>query len=544
MKARSLHRAAFAAIFAGAVAHPAVTAPGPDNDAASLAAIAYICGAEAKAAGDGERKLVMQPKMGSGGFAVTTNREAQSWFDYGLKLGYAFYHGDAPRAFDKAAELDPNCAMCAWGQGYARGRTLNYDVSKKERTEATRYAEKAVSLARTPRDLALTRALVARYSGKKTAELGFAQAMEAQGKAAPKADDLMILAAHSFMIASYWGEDQKQLDHGIALLETVLARSPDNTGAIHFYIHATEFAGQPEKALPYARKLAGLAPDASHLVHMAAHTFFRVGLYQDAALVNAQAIGVDTAYETAQNGKGKLSQAAPYYGHNLGFGLGGAMMSGDGALAVRFADHVAATFPAGLKDENMWQAGRAMAAYGRYAPDKAMALPVFDARSPAARVMRTYARGEVYALRKDPAGLRRELGAIAARQRNPDARIARAVLEGRLAMLENRSADAEAAFSKAAEVQEANYSGNMDPPPWWYPIERSRAAAQLKAGKLNQAEATALESLKTWQDEPLTLKVLAEAQRRQGRTAEAAVTLGRARAAWRGDLDAVAIEAI
>ena len=66
--------------------------------------------------------------IGSSHLKITTKSpEAQAWFDYGLKLFHAFYHDDAKLAFDKAAERDPDCAMCLWGQALSRGATQNYD---------------------------------------------------------------------------------------------------------------------------------------------------------------------------------------------------------------------------------------------------------------------------------------------------------------------------------------------------------------------------------------------------------------------------------
>src|SRR5689334_23700537 len=41
-----------------------------------------------------------------------------------------------------------------------------------------------------------------------------------------------------------------------------LKRAPDNTGAIHFYIHATESVHRAADALPYAERLGALAPNA------------------------------------------------------------------------------------------------------------------------------------------------------------------------------------------------------------------------------------------------------------------------------------------
>src|SRR5213595_4156011 len=50
---------------------------------------------------------------------------AQQYFDQGLRLVYGFNHAEAIRSFTRAAELDPNCAMCYWGIAYAYGPHVN-----------------------------------------------------------------------------------------------------------------------------------------------------------------------------------------------------------------------------------------------------------------------------------------------------------------------------------------------------------------------------------------------------------------------------------
>ena len=46
---------------------------------------------------------------------VSTNSQAaQTYFDQGMRLLWAFNHDEATRSFAKAAQLDPQCAMCYW----------------------------------------------------------------------------------------------------------------------------------------------------------------------------------------------------------------------------------------------------------------------------------------------------------------------------------------------------------------------------------------------------------------------------------------------
>ena len=55
----------------------------------------------------------------------TRDDMAQRYFDQGLKLTYAFNHAEALRAFQEAQRLDPDCAMCYWGEAFALGPNIN-----------------------------------------------------------------------------------------------------------------------------------------------------------------------------------------------------------------------------------------------------------------------------------------------------------------------------------------------------------------------------------------------------------------------------------
>ena len=51
---------------------------------------------------------------------ATSKPEAQQYFDQGLNFMFAFNHDEAIRAFRRATELDPECAMAYWGISLAR----------------------------------------------------------------------------------------------------------------------------------------------------------------------------------------------------------------------------------------------------------------------------------------------------------------------------------------------------------------------------------------------------------------------------------------
>src|SRR5207237_9158689 len=69
--------------------------------------------------------------LGSVAYKITTaNPAAQTYFDQGLRLTYAFNHGEAQRAFHKAQKLDPTCVMCFWGEALVLGPNINLPMQQ------------------------------------------------------------------------------------------------------------------------------------------------------------------------------------------------------------------------------------------------------------------------------------------------------------------------------------------------------------------------------------------------------------------------------
>ncbi|MDP2389755.1 MAG: hypothetical protein Q8N52_05455, partial [Acidobacteriota bacterium] len=68
-----------------------------------------------------------------------------------------------------------------------------------------------------------------------------------------------------------------------AIAEKVFARSPRHPGAAHYILHAYDHGTLSGRALTAARAYAKIAPAASHALHMPAHTFLQVGLWDEAA---------------------------------------------------------------------------------------------------------------------------------------------------------------------------------------------------------------------------------------------------------------------
>jgi tetratricopeptide (TPR) repeat protein len=436
------------------------------------------------------------------------------------------------------------------------GPTLNYTISLPETEKALVIADRAAGLAK-PDDVkgrALIAALQLRYAkvaAKEGSEVAYGHAMDELTRRFPDDDEIAELAAHALLTPARY-DNYTGVPRAIELLEPILARKPDDTAAIHYYIHATEFAGHAATALPYAERLARLAPGASHLVHMGAHTMMHVGEYEQVAVTDAAALKVDTDFKSAQ-GLTTGTSDQRYYLHNFQFGLAGALMSGDRDLALKFADHAGRAFAQAPQDRRVTAASRSLVALGRYAPDRALAVPETPSDKRIQKIYRHYARGEALASRGDAAGVQREADAVtalgveaSAATENGNvqiASIAGKVLAGRAAMLQGEPARAAGLYAEAAATQEKAFPvlKNFDPPPWWYPVRRSTAAAWLKAGRYADAEREAKASLADWPQDALALRVLSQAEQKLGRSKASKDHLAEARRAWRGDLREVPI---
>lgn len=517
----------------------------------SLRAINAVCGADSGAASENLKRI---SGMGTGGFKVdTASPEAQAWFDYGLALSHAFYHEDAKTAMKRSAEADPACSRCAWGEAWVFGPTLNYGFNDADKVIALEAAQRARKLAKPGDQLAAQLAAVAeaRY-GKttKTTARDFGAAMKAIADANPDNAELSVLAVHAMLIPVR-GDDKTHLKPALAMLDQVLAKHPDDTGAIHYYIHATEFDDRAEDALAYADKLGRLAPSASHLVHMPSHTFFHAGRYEDAAVVNAEAIGTDAMWW--REGAKRKGAVPMYFGHNLAFGVAGALMAGDAQLALKLSDHIDSIWtatgsnalPAGKEVDTRlaYALPRTWVVLARHAPDRMLALPAPTQKDQKFAIYHHYARGEALVLKGDIAGARGELAALSRTKKNErtanERAIATDVLAGRILMAEGRFDAAGKRFAKAAKRQEKHLADSWDPPQWWYPVRRSLAAAHLQAGDYAAAETEAKASLASWKHDPLALWVLAKAEAAQGKTSDAATHQGEARKGWRGRFETI-----
>ena len=292
----------------------------------------------------------------------------QRYFDQGLIMSFAFNHAEAIRSFIGSQRLDPECAMCFWGEALALGPNINVNsdgkviMSPENRIQAYKAINKALNLSKKSpeKEQDYIRALSVRYDGNpKTSrdnlDKAYAKAMEELSRKYPDDNDAASLYAEALMNTmpwDYWadnGNPKPDTVKVIESLERVLKNNPNHPLAIHLYIHAVEASSNPSRAEKYADKLADLVPGAGHLVHMPAHIYWRVGRYNDASIANINAAKVDEDYIAQCNSQGLYP--AMYYPHNIHFLWAASTMEGRSELSINSALKVSNY----IKDEQIRQ---------------------------------------------------------------------------------------------------------------------------------------------------------------------------------------------
>lgn len=272
---------------------------------------------------------------------ITTDSDrAQTYFNQGIQMMYAFTKVDAARSFREAQKADPDCAICYWGEAWAWGSYLNGPMGQDEAPRAYAAIQEAMKRREQGNDVerALIDAMSVRYvedydpDTRAVQDSAYARAMETVAERFPTDLDAVTLYGESlFLLEARRGtRDVNDPDivrlHGV--LERVLTQDIQHPGACHLYIHATESTQEPERAEACSEYLGNAIPGASHINHMPSHTWNVIGRWGDAVRANIQAWHSDQ--------KAAINEGfAIYPSHNLHMLLFAASMDGQGAIAVQ-----------------------------------------------------------------------------------------------------------------------------------------------------------------------------------------------------------------
>ncbi|MCK0145028.1 hypothetical protein MWU78_05165 [Arenibacter sp. F26102] len=500
--------------------------------------------------------------LGNLHFGISTkDQKAQTYFNQGIKLTYAFNHAEAHRSFMEASRLDPKAAMTYWGQAYTLGPNINDPIPDDERrTKSYEALIKAKNLAQnsSPKEKALIEALAHRYSGDLTKDIpdlniAYMNAMDEVVNKFPDDADIQTLYAASVMNTmpwNYWDNDGNPAPNtlkGKAALERAMVLNPDHPGAHHYYIHMVELP-KPDLAIPSADKLGSLMPAAGHIVHMPSHIYIRVGRYEDAVKVNQAAILADEDYISQCYSQGMYPLG--YYPHNLHFLWSASTLLGNSDLAIDAAKKTAEKVPLGemitmpfLQDF----ASTPLLAYTRFGKwNEILTIPYPGDDYKHLKLIWHYSRGIAFIRKNNIKEAKEELEALTAMKNDPQletiianytnpssniAKIAHAVISGEIAAAEGDLPKAQEHLSKAIYLEDhLIYS---EPTAWHIPVRQTLGAILVKAEKFSEAEKLYKEDLEVLRQNGWSLMGLHESLIGQGKLEEAKMIKQEFDTAWK-----------
>ncbi|MFP4003496.1 MAG: tetratricopeptide repeat protein [Alphaproteobacteria bacterium] len=489
--------------------------------------------------------------------------KVQAYFDQGLRMAYGFNHFEARRAFRAARRIEPDCAICYWGEALVLGPNINAPMFPEAVEPAFALSRKAVALKphASDKEKALIDALVKRYPAPKGSS--YAPDSEAYADAMAKVaakysgdHTIQALYAEAMMDTQPWDywEADKRTPKGrtatiLKVLEGVLEKEPDHPAAIHLYIHMVEASTTPGRAESGADKLAALMPSAGHLVHMPSHIYYRIGRYKDSLETNVKAVKADEAYFSQVDAKNIYRFG--YYPHNVHFVMVSAQMAGDRDTALSLVNKLDSIVGEDSLANVPWAHPIKAAPYFALAQfgdaERILKLPEPNDRYPYIKAMWHYARGIAYVKDENLDKAEGEAAAIARLTEKADfsqltdafipayeaVDIAQLVLKGKIAQTREQYDEAIVSLEKAVKLQDdLPYT---EPPYWYYPVRQTLGATMLMADRAADAERVFMESLMDAPNNGWALYGLMTAQKAKGDKAAAKQSKALFRKAWAGE---------
>ena len=185
--------------------------------------------------------------------------------------------------------------MAYWGEAISLFHPLFDWPSNETLKKGHAYMEQAVKIgAKTDRERDYIRAAAAFYQDNAKLDRGarfsaYSLAMAEVYQQYPQ--DGEAAAFYALSLLPWYREDQPEARlKALAILKALFAKEPDNPGAVHYLIHATDSLELAPQGLKAARRYAEIAPSSAHALHMPAHIFSRLGLWQDSVDSNLASV--------------------------------------------------------------------------------------------------------------------------------------------------------------------------------------------------------------------------------------------------------------
>ena len=508
---------------------------------------------------ESEAHAILIPGSGTYSKKISTqNKEAQQFFDQGLRLAWGFYFPESIASYLEAARHDPDHPMPYWGMAHAMGPNPNSRYSgmpDDPKGEGLKAIKKAMDRIENASDMEakLIKALYTLYDkdanpDAKQRDRAYLAEMRKLNRDYPNDPDIAALYANSYMSIqrwNYWGDQGKPISETLLVaeaLEHIMSKDLSHPGVLHLHIHLIEASAEPERALVSADNLERTIPIVGHVVHMPSHIYIRVGQYEKALEQNIRSQKVDKEFAKIWGdlplpnlGTYPLSHKI-HSGHALDFVRYAASVQGNYNLASESAWAMANS----IKDKQIMimQGQKRVAApwqvlktFGKW--DEILKLKPKHSGTPYLDGIWSYVKGSAYLSKGNTEQATRELNKLKQIINSPDvdkyragatpvSRVLKAAaygLEGEIFLADSKYPEAIEAFRLAVELEDQN--NYTEPPDWPHPMRLYLGSALISAQKFKEAENVYRRDLDWHKNNGWSLFGLHQSLLLQGKTDEA-----------------------
>jgi hypothetical protein len=276
-------------------------------------------------------------------FNASVPSDLRNDFNIAIALLHSFEYDEAEKMFAKVIDKAPDCAMAYWGVAMSNFHPLWAPPSTTELQKGSQAIKIARSIKnKTKRESDYIEAIATFYENADQLDhgsrvLNFEKAMEGIYESYPDDIEAKIFYALALNTAADLSDKTYTKQRkAFELLNPIFQQNPLHPGIAHYIIHNMDNPELAALALPAARKYASIAPASAHAQHMPSHIFIRLGLWDEAAKSNLDAVASAKCYAEKAQIKGHWDEEL----HGLDYLVYSYLQNNQDALAKQQLDYL------------------------------------------------------------------------------------------------------------------------------------------------------------------------------------------------------------
>jgi tetratricopeptide (TPR) repeat protein len=261
---------------------------------ACIALVVALVPASLALAHDAGESAESAERLGVVHFETSCTPEAQRQFDRALAMLHSFWYPETVKAFTGVTQTDPNCAIAYWGLALshrpnpfappdAASLQRGWDAVQRGRALGTGTQREKDFLAAVEPYFKDFQTL-----DQRTRTLAYENAMRRLHEAYPTDSEAAVYYALALDEAALiTGETTlaRQLQ-AAEILEAIWKQQPEHPGVAHYLIHTYDDPRLARRGLDAANRYGNIAPAAPHALHMPAHIYSMLGMWDQSIVAN------------------------------------------------------------------------------------------------------------------------------------------------------------------------------------------------------------------------------------------------------------------